>query len=275
MRPRTLLPLLLAAAAGGGVTVALVAGGPAEHPRVGIEQTSAVVPSSLAPAGSREPRPSGVGCSPGQIVRLGDERVAYAVTVVRRATAFRRPGAGRIAAFGRLNVNGVPTVFGVLGARVDSSCRPTWYRVQLPLHPNGITGWVRAGAVRETTVSTRIVVDLSARRVTLYRGGRPVLIAAAAVGSPSTPTPTGRFYVNQKLVAPDPWGPYGPAALGISAFSPVLRSWAQGGPIAIHGTNAAELLGSAVSHGCVRVSNDEVLRLFRLVPTGTPVLIRM
>jgi lipoprotein-anchoring transpeptidase ErfK/SrfK len=214
-------------------------------------------------------------CAPGSFVRLDSARVAYAVTVRDLAVAFRAPGAHAFARFGRLNVNGVPTVFAVLGARLDRSCRASWYRVQLPLRPNGSTGWVRATAVAERTMHVRIVVDLSQRRVTLYRGARPLLVTTAAIGSPSTPTPTGRYFVNQKLVAPDPLGPFGPAALGISAFSPVLHDWAQGGPIAIHGTNESALLGSAVSHGCIRVANDVVERLWKLVPTGTPVLIRM
>jgi lipoprotein-anchoring transpeptidase ErfK/SrfK len=177
--------------------------------------------------------------------------------------------------FGRLNVNGVPTVFGVVGARVNASCEAAWYRVQLPLRPNGLVGWIRAGAVSERAIATRIIVDLSERRVTLLRAGSPVLVVPAAIGSTATPTPTGRYYVNQKLVAPDPLGAYGPVALGISAFSPVLKDWAQGGPIAIHGTNQATLLGSAVSHGCIRVRNADILRLYKLAPTGTPVLIRM
>jgi lipoprotein-anchoring transpeptidase ErfK/SrfK len=197
------------------------------------------------------------------------------VTVRTRAIAYRKPGRAAFARFEHLNVNGVPTVFSVLAAKLDSRCRASWYRVQLPLRPNGITGWVRARAVTERALAVHIVVDLSERRVTVYRGTRPVVVTDAVIGAPSTPTPTGRFYVNQKLVAPDPLGPYGPAALGISAFSPVLQHWAQGGPIAIHGTNEPALLGAAISHGCVRVRNDVVERLWKLVPTGTPVLIRM
>ena len=80
--------------------------------------------------------------------------------------------------------------------------------------------------------------------------------------------------MNQRLVAPDPAGPFGPGAVGVSAFSPVLQYWAQGGPIAIHGTNQPELLGQAVSHGCVRVANDVLIRLYRLADEGTPVEIR-
>jgi lipoprotein-anchoring transpeptidase ErfK/SrfK len=201
--------------------------------------------------------------------------VAYALTVRQQAIAYRAPAARPFATFGRLNVNGVPTVFSARGASLDARCRPLWYRVQLPLRPNGVTGWVRAADVAANRVSTRILVDLSARRVTLFRQGRPVLTARASIGSPRTPTPVGSYYVNQRLLAANPNGAFGPGALGISAFSPVLTNWVQGGPIAIHGTNHAELIGSAVSHGCIRVRNDEVLRLLHLVPEGTPVRIRM
>lgn len=276
MRFRTAAAALIAATVGISVVVLLAVDRLSrDTPDASATPLAAAhLPVPIRKPARRQVAPGPV-CTPGAAVRLDSRKLAYAVTVTRRAVAYRRPGSGRIAAFGHLNRNGVPTVFGVLGARVDKSCRAAWYRVQLPLRPNGITGWVRSAAVSERVVATRIVVDLSERSVTLLRAGRPVLDVPAAIGSPATPTPTGRFYVNQKLVAPDPWGPFGPEALGISAFSPVLESWAQGGPIAIHGTNQAELLGSAVSHGCIRVRNADVIRLFELAPTGTPVLIRM
>jgi lipoprotein-anchoring transpeptidase ErfK/SrfK len=172
------------------------------------------------------------------------------------------------------NVNGVPTVFGVLGARVGRDCRPTWYRVQLPVKPNEATGWVRAADVRVATVRTRVLVDLSERRVTLFREGRPVFSTQAAIGSAATPTPTGAYYVNQRLVPPDPGGPFGPGAIGISAFSEVLTGWVQGGPVAIHGTNRPDLVGQAVSNGCIRVANANLRRLWRDTPAGTPVVVR-
>jgi lipoprotein-anchoring transpeptidase ErfK/SrfK len=274
---RALLACALAVIGGAIVLAAIGPGWLAGHSAAArATAPPAAVPVSPHPSTSTRVRVSaGPVCRPGRLISLSYPTGAYAVTVLSRAVAYRRPGASKIAAFGHLNVNGVPTVLGVLAARVDRSCQATWYRVQLPLRPNGIVGWVRASAVSERRVAMRILVDLSQRRVTLYRRGIPVLVTTAAIGSPATPTPTGRYYVNQKLVAPDPWGAYGPAALGISAFSPVLKSWAQGGPIAIHGTNESTLLGSAVSHGCIRVRNADVLRLFKLVPTGTPVLIRM
>jgi hypothetical protein len=213
-------------------------------------------------------------CAAGSQRAVGSDRVAWAAVVTRPTTAFREPGRGRIARFGLLNINRVPTVFGVLDERVDGSCRATWLHVGLPLRPNGITGWVRARDVRQLPVHTRITVDLSAKRVRLYRNGKLVLSAVAAIGSSATPTPLGRYYVNQRLVPGDPGGPFGPGAVGISAFSPVLTGWAQGGPIAIHGTNEPWSIGRAVSNGCIRLQNTVLRRVFRLALAGTPVLIR-
>jgi lipoprotein-anchoring transpeptidase ErfK/SrfK len=214
-------------------------------------------------------------CSAQRFHRYGSERLAYAAIVRGQAVAVRRPGGRKpLARFGPLNQNGVPTVFGVRGARVDRTCKPTWYLVQLPIRPNGITGWVRASQLDVETVTTRIVVDLSARRVTLFRDGRRVLSATAAIGTPATPTPTGRYYVNQRLIPTDKSGPFGPGAVGISAFSNVLTGWAQGGPIAIHGTNAPWSIGKAVSNGCIRLPNPTLRRVFAQAIAGTPVIIR-
>ena len=204
---------------------------------------------------------------------VGTRTRSLAAVVTTRATAFRAPARGPFARFGRLNVNGVPTVLAVQAKRLDRDCRATWYRVQLPLRPNGVRGWVRASAVKLAPVTTRIEVDLSARRVTLYDRGRHVLSTTAAIGSGATPTPTGRYYVNQRLIPTDPSGPFGPGAIGISAFSPVLTGWAQGGPIAIHGTNRPELIGGAVSNGCIRIRNEVLQRLFERTLAGTPVLV--
>jgi lipoprotein-anchoring transpeptidase ErfK/SrfK len=213
-------------------------------------------------------------CVAGAVRPVGSAKVAWAAVVERPLTAFRSPGHGPLARFGLLNVNGVPNVLGILGERVDSTCRATWLHVELPLRPNGITGWVRARNVQRASVRTRITVDLSERRVRLYRQGRLVLSSRAAVGSSATPTPLGRYYVNQRLVPRDTAGPFGPGAVGISAFSPVLTGWAQGGPIAIHGTNEPWSIGRAVSNGCIRLPNPVLRRLFTEALAGTPVLIR-
>ena len=215
------------------------------------------------------------GCDPARTVGLRTPRSAYAATAVRTLNAFRGPGWRVVMRFRTRNANGARTVFGVLGMKTDLSCLPRWYLVQLPARPNGRTGWVRAQDVSVKTVRTRIAIDLSARRVMLFRDGRVVLTTLAAIGSPSTPTPTGRFYVNQRFVTGNPIGVFGPRIVGISAFSPVLHSWPQGGPVAIHGTNTPRELGFAVSHGCIRVRNEDVLRIHREAREGTPVEIRM
>jgi hypothetical protein len=214
-------------------------------------------------------------CRSGVVQRLGDSHVAYAALVPHRAVVFRSPGRRAFASFGPRNVNGHATVFGVLARRLGANCEADWYRVELPIRPNGATGWVQARRLRVGVVHARIVVDLSQRRLTLYRDGRPVLHASAAIGSPATPTPTGRFYVNQRLIPADPSGPWGPGAIGVSAHSDVLRHWVQGGPIAIHGTNEPFSIGRAASHGCVRLENGVLRKLFEQTPAGTPVLIHV
>jgi len=237
------------------------------------EEASAPAPAAptpAVPASVPSPEPT---CEPAARP-LGGSDAAYAATVVRTTTARRVPGGAPVTRFQPINVNDVPTVLGVLAVQRDRSCAPAWYRVQLPVRPNGSVGWVRAADVRLSRVTTRIVVDLSDRRVTLYRDGERVLSTTAAIGKPGTPTPTGRYYVNQRLLAADPSGPFGPGAVGISAFSPTLQYWTQGGPIAIHGTNTPYKLGLAVSYGCVRIANAHLLRLFGEAGEGTPVVIR-
>ena len=205
---------------------------------------------------------------------LGSQRAAYAAVAQVPLRAYAQPAGRAVGQFGLENANGAPTVFGVLGKLVGPDCAARWYRVELPMRPNGATGWVRAWTVSVVRVRTRIVVDVSARQLVLYRNGRAVLRTTTAVGAPATPTPTGRFYVNQRLLPTNPEGPFGPGAIGISAFSNVLTGWTQGGPIAIHGTNAPWSIGRSVSNGCIRVANPVLRRLFRAVLAGTPVVIR-
>jgi lipoprotein-anchoring transpeptidase ErfK/SrfK len=198
---------------------------------------------------------------------------SYAVDARGLVRVYRKPGGRAFARFGSLNVNGVPTVFAALEAVLGSRCRAAWYRVLVPMKPNGTTGYVRARAVNLRLLRSEIAIDLSSRRLTLYERGRAVFATRAAIGAPATPTPLGRFYINQRF-RDDPEGPYGWAAIGISAFSEVLAGWPQGGPVAIHGTNRPSLLGLPVSNGCIRVSNAAIQRIWQLAPTGTQVLIQ-
>ncbi len=149
-----------------------------------------------------------------------------------------------------------------------------WVRIRLAVLPNGTTGWVPRGALTAfQKVHTRMVIVQRSLRATLYKRGRPILSARIGVGQPQWPTPRGEFYVREKLsgyYAPT----YGPRAFGLNAKSYTLTDWPGGGFIGIHGTNEPQILPGRVSHGCVRMRNPAILRLFRLMPLGTPVSIR-
>ncbi len=213
-------------------------------------------------------------CRPGAVKSLLGRGESYAVDARGLVRVHRKPGGKAFARFGHLNVNGVPTVFSALDAVLGPRCKAAWYRVLVPMKPNGRTGFVRARVVNLRRVRSQNLIDLSARRLTVYVEERKVFGTKAAIGAAATPTPLGRFYVNQRFREADPNGPYGWAAIGISAFSEVLTGWPQGGPVAIHGTNRPSLLGLPVSNGCIRVSNPAIQRIWRLAPTGTPVLIQ-
>jgi lipoprotein-anchoring transpeptidase ErfK/SrfK len=226
------------------------------------------------PLGTQKPAAPGHACASAPTA-LGSRRVTFAATVPRSAIARAEPGRGRVVGrLGHLDVNRVPTVVGVIAVKTNHDCDPGWYRVQLDAITNGTTGWVAARSLRVYRVTSRIVISLATRSLALYRSGARVLRTRIAIGAPSTPTPTGRFFVNERFVLTNPDGPFGVAALGISAHSNVLHDWEEGGPIALHGTNEPSSIGQAVSHGCIRLDNGVMRRLLRLSPAGTPVLIR-
>ena len=117
----------------------------------------------------------------------------------------------------------------------------------------------------------RLRIELGRRRLIAYEGGRERLRLTVAVGTRGH-ADADRLLLRVRAPLPaDPRGPYGPGALGLSSFSPVLTGWTRGGPIAIHGTDEASTVGGAVSNGCVRVRNEQMRRLLREVPAGTPV----
>jgi hypothetical protein len=147
---------------------------------------------------------------------------------------------------------------------------PAWYRISLPGRPNGRTGWVRAAAVELWPVHKRLVVYRGARRFEFWDGDTLVRTGTVAVGKRGAETPTGLFYVMAKF---DPTAPIlGAYALETSAYSK-LSDWPGGGIVGVHGTPWPWLLGQAVSHGCVRLHNDDILFLRSRIPVGTPVKI--
>lgn len=172
---------------------------------------------------------------------------------------------------------GAPTTFAVIGdASPDAALvAPGWYRVALRDRPNGSTGWVPASSVKVTKTPYRIFVDLDARTLRVEKDGAGVFTTEIAIGTPENPTPVNGTYVTELIANTNPKGSYGPYAFGLALHSDTLSEFGGGdGQVGIHGTNHPELIGQAVSHGCVRLKNDDVQELVNLqLPLGVPVFI--
>jgi lipoprotein-anchoring transpeptidase ErfK/SrfK len=168
---------------------------------------------------------------------------------------------------------GQPLEFLVARTARDGHGDP-WLKVLLPVRPNGAAGWVRLADVMVHRVDERIVVDLSDRTLRYFRRGALEARYSVGIGRVETPTAVGTFYVWAQVPQASASGPYGVFALGLSGFSPVLKDWPGGGRMAIHGTANSGDRGQMVSHGCVRVFNDDMVSL-RRVPLGTPVVIKL
>ena len=150
----------------------------------------------------------------------------------------------------------------------------SWLQVWVPTRPDGRTAWVQASQVRLYQDPYAVLVNLARHTATVWNGAQVMLSTPAAVGKPSTPTPTGTYFLAELLRQPDPAGAYGPYAYGLSAYSEVLQHFGGGpGQIGLHGTNEPRSIGQASSHGCVRIPSSVVTELAPVLPLGTPVYI--
>ena len=155
-----------------------------------------------------------------------------------------------------------------LERRVDPR-RTSWYRISVPGRPNGRTGWIPAAAADVSPVDRWLVVYRGSRKFELYVRGKLRRTGPIAVGARGMETPTGLFHVQSRFV-PRRYPILGAFAFETSGYSK-LSDWPGGGVVGVHGTNAPELMGQAVSHGCVRLRNADILALQKVVRTGTPV----
>ncbi|HEX5900122.1 MAG TPA: L,D-transpeptidase [Solirubrobacteraceae bacterium] len=175
---------------------------------------------------------------------------------------------------GRRPLTRVRTVLPVLGQARSADGR-AWIHVALPGRPNGHAGWIAADRTRLTSTGWRIAVKLGARRVTVYYFGHAVRRFRAVVGARSTPTPHGHFFIEEavSLGARDAGGPF---ALATSARSAVLQEF-DGGPgqIALHGIAnlPGSVLGTASSHGCLRLGTRAITWLAQRIGAGVPLSI--
>jgi lipoprotein-anchoring transpeptidase ErfK/SrfK len=170
-------------------------------------------------------------------------------------------------------ITGERTVLPVI-ARATGPRGLRWLEVLLPGRPNGHTGWIQRRATTTSFTRWRISVRLSTRTVTIFYAGRLTKTFSAVVGKPSTPTPTGRFFVEENVPL-DSRQSGAPFALALSARSNALREF-DGGPgqIALHGIeNIGGIPGTAVSHGCIRLDTPTITWLAARISPGVPVTI--
>jgi lipoprotein-anchoring transpeptidase ErfK/SrfK len=237
--------------------------------RVGVVCVAALIltlaPSARISAGTQPVKPSRAS---GAIV----------AKVIVRTVARVEPGAGSAlwAVPTATHWGDGPQQLLVLDRSLDERGRE-WLKVRLPIRPNGSAGWIRADYVRVARTPYWIDVSLRQRLVSVYRNGALKRRFKAVVGAPASPTPIGLHAIYDPIRQKDPNGFLGPWALHLTAFSNVLDNYGGGpGRVAIHGRGGASLLdplGTARSHGCIRIDNVDVLWLARTVPRGTPVYV--
>lgn len=201
-----------------------------------------------------------------------------AVVLLSTHRAHRGPSAGStqlILLPARTPITGEATTLPIL-ARSTGSTGIRWLKVMLPGRPNGSSGWIAAQGTRQVVLHWHLIVDLAGRTVSAYRDGQLRKVFRAVVGKPSTPTPTGEFFVeeSERMPAGHPGGPY---ALALSARSNVLHEF-EGGPgqIALHGRDGlGGVLGEAQSHGCIRLATASLDWLVARIVPGTPTTIHL
>lgn len=239
------------------------------QPAVTGAQTSD--PNAVAGPGVLDPMAALV--QPGDAVRLSDEQ-----KVTRWAHANERypiraaatTSARTITRLRYLTEDKHPEVYLVLDGKLDGA-GAAWLHIRIPMRPNGRTGWVPARVLNTLNVErTQLVIDRRAKRATLFKAGRRIWQAPAGIGNVEAPTPRGKFWVREVLKGDG--RVFGTWAFGTSAYANI-SDWPNGGVVGIHGTDQPQLIPGRPSRGCVRVRNQKISQLARLMPIGTPVQI--
>ena len=182
--------------------------------------------------------------------------------------AYDTPGGNDIGTVGEWY--GRPMTMPILQERGD------WLLVMRPERPNGSIGWVQRSEVTISSTAYRIVIRLGETRLYAYKDGYELFSAPVGIGTDSTPTPTGSFFI-AVIEKPGPPG-YGPLVLDTSGHSEAIQSWKGSGDAvtAIHGpisaSSAARIgtTGTKISNGCIRMHAEDLLKL-DVIPLGTPI----
>jgi lipoprotein-anchoring transpeptidase ErfK/SrfK len=198
------------------------------------------------------------------------QRKGRPVAVLTSRTLLRAsPGGRALARLSRHTEWGTPTVLAAIGERSG------WLRVMATQLPNGGRGWIPARAAGVVASHWKLEADLSRRLVTVRRDGHAVRRFRVAVGRPSTPTPTGRFAITDKLHFTDHSRAYGWGAIALTGHQTHIEpGWKGGNRLAIHGTSDPGSIGSAASFGCLRASDTDVRWLVHHAYLGSIVEIR-
>ncbi|MBV9659661.1 MAG: L,D-transpeptidase [Acidimicrobiales bacterium] len=195
---------------------------------------------------------------------------AYIATLSEPTPYGAAPGGTSTGTLAATNPFGAPQVL----ALIDSPDGSGWLHVELPVRPNGTTGWIPARGVAISETFYRVAVSLAARTLTVTDAGRVVLTTPVGIGAQHTPTPPGDTYIWELVRPDDPGGAYGPYIFGLAEFSTAYSAFNGGdAQIGIHGQDKPGSIGQAASNGCVRLPNDVVTQLAGLLPLGTPVSI--
>jgi lipoprotein-anchoring transpeptidase ErfK/SrfK len=241
---------------------------------VAVAVTSPVIvgaqAATVAPIG---PDPMENLVDPGSSVVLSDERKITRWAHPTDSYPIRSAASTSAHTITRLHLNTedkYPEVYLVLDGKVDAE-GTQWLHIRIPGKPNGRVGWVPVDYLTQLyVVRTQLTINRKAKRLTLFKNGKRIFQAPIGVGKSSTPTPSGRFWVRELLHGGG--GAYGPWAFGTSAYSSIA-DWHGAPVVGIHGTNEPNLIPGTPSHGCVRLRNNKITQLKRLMPIGTPVRI--
>ena len=206
--------------------------------------------------------------------RSGAPRTVPATQLVARplhgSVVLRAAPAGRpLARVGPRGVFGDPLVLGVVATRGD------WVEVTAEALPNGRFGWVELGRdVRVASVAYSLRVSLARHELAVLRDGSVVRRIAVAIGAPSSPTPTGRFSVAEKLPGSRLGAAFGCCIVGLTAHQPhPPAGWSRSTAwyVAIHGGGG---VGGGVSAGCLHAGEADLRYLMRVIPLGAAITIR-
>jgi len=208
------------------------------------------------------------------IERISDQRTTtYWAYTANAAPIHNGPqrSARNVGSLHYVTEDGLNEVYIVLAKMTDSN-GTRWLQIRFPGRPDR-TGWVTANNLGPLHVNhLRMVINRGSERLTLFRNGSQVFSAPVGVGAAGTATPPGQFWVREMFGGFNN-SAYGPYAIGTSAYSPTLTDWPGGGVVGIHGTDQPGLVPGHPSHGCVRLHNGDVTRLYRILQLGTPITI--